>query len=350
MNKGMSIYLEFVRVFATLLVLFSHAGHFAPSTLQNILANLQLGRDGVILFFVLSGYVITWCAIEKEKNWRTFAINRVSRIYSVAIPGLILGAAVSVFLTSQNAHSPDYYTTQKPWIYYPLFLTFYSQSWFGFIFPAGNFPYWSLSFEVWYYIFIGTFIFVNKLKVFLIAIVLLLMGPYIILFLPLWGLGALLFVNKDKFALSRISAVSLFIITIVTLICIKFYNVDTQIDSFNTNVLGSISRYLPAKQFLGDYLLAIIATVNFYAAYQLNLSIGELTKKAVKTFAGFSFSIYMFHTPIFLILEATFLKEKSSYSQYISAIVIALCISYFFSFWTEKKKEKISVCLKRLFL
>ena len=66
MNKGMSIYLELIRVVATLLVLLSHASEFAPKTLQIILSELRLGRDGVILFFVLSGYVITWCAIEKE--------------------------------------------------------------------------------------------------------------------------------------------------------------------------------------------------------------------------------------------------------------------------------------------
>lgn len=341
MNKGMSIYLELIRVIATLLVLLSHASEFAPKTLQVMFSELRLGRDGVILFFVLSGYVITWCAIEKEREWKKFAISRAARIYSVAIPGLLLGIMVSLFISFQQA-TPIDYTIKKAWIYYPLFLTFNSQSWLGFIFPAGNFPYWSLSFEVWYYVFIGTLFFAKKLKIVAIVTVLLLMGPYIIMFLPLWALGALLYLAKDRFVPSRLFAAMLFCITFVLFIAIKINHLDNTVDAYNVALLGSLNNYLPAKQFLGDYLLAIIATLNFFAAYHLNFPFNRITTNIVKTVAGFSFSIYMFHTPLFLLLENTMFIDAHNYFAFCSVILITLLACYTLSLFTEKKKAVVS--------
>ncbi len=349
MNKGMSIYLELIRVIATLLVLLSHASELAPEALQVVLSELRLGRDGVILFFVLSGYVITWCAVEKEKEWRKFAISRAARIYSVAIPGLLLGIMVSFFISFKQAIPVDY-TIQKAWIYYPLFLTFNSQSWLGFIFPAGNFPYWSLSFEVWYYIFFGTLLFAKKLKVVAIIAVLLLMGPYIILFLPLWGLGSVLYFAKDKFVPSRFIAAMLFCVTFVLFIAIKITHLDNIVDTYNVALLGSLNSYLPAKQFLGDYLLAIIATLNFFAAYHLNLPFNKVTTNIIKTVAGFSFSIYMFHTPLLLLLENTVFTGTRNYFAFYAAIMITLLICYVLSFFTEKKKAVVRNLLCKIFI
>lgn len=341
MNKGMSIYLELIRVIATLLVLLSHASELAPEALQVVLSELRLGRDGVILFFVLSGYVITWCAIEKEKEWKKFVISRAARIYSVAIPGLLLGVMVSLFISFQQATPVDY-TIQKAWIYYPLFLTFNSQSWLGFLFPAGNFPYWSLSFEVWYYVFFGTLLFARKLKIVAIITVLLLMGPYIILFLPLWGLGSVLYFAKDKFVPSRFIAAMLFCVTFVLFIAIKITHLDNIVDTYNVALLGSLNSYLPAKQFLGDYLLAISATLNFFAAYHLNVPFNRVTANVIKTVAGFSFSIYMFHTPLFLLLENTIFVNAHDYFAFCSAILITLSVCYALSLFTEKKKKVVS--------
>lgn len=348
MNKGMSIYLELIRVIATLLVLLSHASELAPEALQVVLSELRLGRDGVILFFVLSGYVITWCAIEKEKEWKKFAISRAARIYSVAIPGLLLGIMVSLFISFQQATPVDY-TIQKAWIYYPLFLTFNSQSWLGFIFPAGNFPYWSLSFEVWYYVFFGTLLFARKLKIVAIVTVLLLMGPYIILFLPLWGLGSVLYFAKDKFVPSRFIAAMLFCVTFVLFIAIKITHLDNIVDTYNVALLGSLNSYLPAKQFLGDYLLAIIATVNFYAAFHLNVPFNRVTTNVIKTVAGFSFSIYMFHTPLLLLLENTVFVETHNYFAFYAAMLITLSVCYALSLFTEKKKNVVSNLLYKVF-
>lgn len=207
----------------------------------------------------------------------------------------------------------------------------------GFIFPAGNFLYWSLSFEVWYYVFGGTLLFAKKLKIVAIVTVLLLMGPYIIMFLPLWALGALLYLAKDRFVPSRLFAAMLFCITFVLFIAIKINHLDNTVDVYNVALLSSLNNFLPAKQFLGDYLIVIMATLSFFAAYHLNTPLNGIATNIVKTVAGFSFSIYMFHTPLFLLLENTMFINAHNYFAFCSAILITISICYVLSSFTEKK-------------
>ncbi|WOI38743.1 acyltransferase [Alteromonas sp. CI.11.F.A3] len=344
MNKGLSIYLELIRVIATFLVLVSHAAHFAPQWLQLVFAELKLGRDGVILFFVLSGYVITWCGIEKETTIKAFALSRASRIYSVALPGLFLGIIASLTYTSINAEQA-HYTLSKAWFYYPLFLTFNSQSWFGFLFPAGNFPYWSLSFEVWYYIFIGAILFTKRYKILFVILAVILMGPFIALFLPIWGLGAVLYLTKDKFHVPKPLCIILFVLSFLGFAVTKYLGFDDHLDQFNGLVLGSASAFLPASQFLGDYFLALIAVVNFYCAYHLNFTFNGVISKVIKLFAGFSFSTYMYHTPFFILLSCTPLVGFENGASYVLSISSALLFCYLLSLVTERKKREISAFL-----
>jgi peptidoglycan/LPS O-acetylase OafA/YrhL len=47
-----------------------------------------LGAEAVDVFFVLSGFVIGYATDSRERTPLTYAINRLARIYSVAIPAL----------------------------------------------------------------------------------------------------------------------------------------------------------------------------------------------------------------------------------------------------------------------
>jgi peptidoglycan/LPS O-acetylase OafA/YrhL len=43
-------------------------------------------------FFVISGFVIAYVTETSERTWKSYLAARASRIYSVAIPGLLLAA------------------------------------------------------------------------------------------------------------------------------------------------------------------------------------------------------------------------------------------------------------------
>lgn len=90
MNKNFSLYLDIVRFVAALAVFLDHLSS-KPFT-ENVLFHAfgLYGQLAVIVFFVLSGYVIAFVTATKELDAKSFFVARVSRIYSVVILALIL--------------------------------------------------------------------------------------------------------------------------------------------------------------------------------------------------------------------------------------------------------------------
>jgi peptidoglycan/LPS O-acetylase OafA/YrhL len=101
-------FLDLVRFAAALLVLFGHSrGLYFASIAQvpdaGILTRLfylatGLQHEGVVLFFVVSGFLVggsAWRKMEKgEFNARLYLINRFSRIYLVLIPALVFAILI----------------------------------------------------------------------------------------------------------------------------------------------------------------------------------------------------------------------------------------------------------------
>jgi len=88
MNRSFSLYLDLVRFLAALTVLLFHASGLEFVKVDTVLGHY--GREAVIVFFVLSGFVIAYTADQKDSTLPEYATHRISRIYSVVIPALIL--------------------------------------------------------------------------------------------------------------------------------------------------------------------------------------------------------------------------------------------------------------------
>lgn len=89
--------LDGIRGLAALLVAFSHMGnigHFYEIT--------GTGQHGVMLFFVLSGFLMSWLYGEGEgsTDWRVYAIRRVMRVYPLYFAVILLA-----FLAHQSGLS-----------------------------------------------------------------------------------------------------------------------------------------------------------------------------------------------------------------------------------------------------
>ena len=126
----------------------------------------SFGHDAVIVFFVLSGYFISASVLRdgaKDRwSWKRYSVSRLTRLYLVLIPGLLLtlfwdGLGLKLF-----SDSPVYTGAKQPWIndFYPIancinvktvaanamFLQTVVEP------PLGsNVALWSLSYEFWYY-------------------------------------------------------------------------------------------------------------------------------------------------------------------------------------------------------
>lgn len=95
MKTGVSVYLDLIRGIAAIEVFLAHFGYPKfGDTLQILKPYAHLA---VIAFFVISGYVIAYVSSEKESDIVSYSISRATRIYSVAIPALIITAGIDIF-------------------------------------------------------------------------------------------------------------------------------------------------------------------------------------------------------------------------------------------------------------
>ena len=61
-----------------------------------------LGREAVMVFFVLSGFLVGGAVMRAGPafDWRTYAIARLSRLWVVLVPALLLTAALDTCVAS----------------------------------------------------------------------------------------------------------------------------------------------------------------------------------------------------------------------------------------------------------
>ena len=123
----------------------------------------SFGHPAVIIFFVLSGFWITKVVVERQEAgtwaWGGYLLDRLSRLWVVLLPALVLGAAAD-FVTFRILHFPppgfgaqsipadvDTHLTAAWFAANALFLQ-------GLYAPAfgSNGPLWSLTNEFWYYL------------------------------------------------------------------------------------------------------------------------------------------------------------------------------------------------------
>lgn len=175
-SSAVSIHLDAVRGAAALLVLLSHlrALFFVDYNelahhsilLKVIYFATGFGHTAVMVFFVLSGYLVASSAVRAQAqgrwSWTDYLLARLSRLWVVLFPALCLGAAWDLFGLYLWRDSPVYfgmggYHDMMPVVAQQLSAVI----WFGNLcflqticVPTlgSNTPLWSLTNEFWYYL------------------------------------------------------------------------------------------------------------------------------------------------------------------------------------------------------
>ncbi|MGC9272004.1 acyltransferase family protein, partial [Acidiphilium sp.] len=161
MNKETSIYLDAVRFTAALAVFFDHisGSRFTGGLFWQM---GPYGPEAVDVFFVLSGFVIAYVYDTRENTPMRYAVSRFARIYSVALPALI---ATFILDDIGRKARPGIYEAYWGYQWHGRLsqlihaISFTNQIWFNQVQPGSNFPYWSLGFEVWYYVIFAVAVF-----------------------------------------------------------------------------------------------------------------------------------------------------------------------------------------------
>ena len=105
MTNGLSLYLDALRFAAAFTVFLSHysTGRISGGLLWQF---SDYGRTAVLVFFVLSGFVIAAVTDTRERSLENYALSRIARLYSVIIPAFILTALLDYL---GNAIDPRLY-------------------------------------------------------------------------------------------------------------------------------------------------------------------------------------------------------------------------------------------------
>lgn len=299
-TRPLSIALDALRFLAALGVLAVHAAE-RYGLAEQMPFTLRLSHGCVIVFFVLSGLVISDSATRRRTSLREYALARVARIVPVAVPA-VLGSALAyaVIMANKGSLPPGFMADGARSVLTSL--TFLSESpWLGA--PTwGDQPYWSLCYEVWYYALFGAGLFLSGgRRILALAALALLAGYNALLLFPLWLAGAWL--NRSAWARSvtaRQGATYL-------LACAASLQV---IRLFDLKALLWLRPKVPfslgmSEWIISDYVLAAAVVVALAALRPLaGLACGWLERweAPIRWAAGFSFSLYLFHFPLLLLM------------------------------------------------
>lgn len=309
-------------------------------------------HQAVVVFFLLSGWLVGGSLLNRLREPLSiahYAVDRVTRLWIVLIPAFVLsliiaGTTGAVELGSVSFASSNEYS-----------VTAFIGNLFGVQEMAvprfgGNFPLWSLANETWYYIlfpllvasFCGTS---TTSRVAAAGMCLLiafnLPGP-IILYFSLWLLGA---------AFSRIE------ITATTVQQIGVACVWIGMAGYFRVTAGND---MLDEQSYFQHLIFSMPMLLLLASLQTKTDPKRTTflyaKKVGNVLAGFSFTLYVIHVPLILLLanlwtplRATRLSpyEVSSLATYVIILAGLLAFSYVYHLPFEAQTHRVRNFMKR---
>ncbi len=347
MPVGYSLYLDIVRFMAAVFVVLSHVANAAIFPLWLTPYVPDFGRESVILFFVLSGYVIAFTRAHKHQSVDHYLVARMTRIYSVALPVLILSLALALLgLRLDASLYQGLYQYESLHIYIPLHLLFAGELWTLSEQPFTVPPYWSLGYEVWYYLLFVFISFYQGWRRWLwCAVWLLIVGYKLLLLLPVWLAGVMLYQYRDRLQLSALWAWSGFTLSLLAMIWFELADIDAMlltmgeqwwqqhIEPWTQWRLGS------AKPFLADYAMCGLVMVNFYCAYYLRFTGLKPWAKSIQTAAAYTFTLYLLHFPVMIFMERHVVTEKAQITSALLILVVIGLSTWLVGQLTERRKH-----------
>jgi peptidoglycan/LPS O-acetylase OafA/YrhL len=325
MNRKESTYLDLVRSIAALDVVFGHACDF-----YNLPFTGRWGHQAIMVFFVLSGYVIAYVADTRENNLQMFLVARLARLWSVLVPALILTVICDFLGRHFGVDSRGF--AESPTDHFIIrigaMLVFFSETWVS-IQPLSNGAAWSLCLEFWYYVTFALWTFMRPgwLRIGMAFFASLLSGHKGLLLLPVWLMGVMLQRNPGLRRHSAPLDGALWLISLLLIGWIMIGRVyDPAIEWMKSETAPWLFEQLAqSRVFWLDWLLGLLVAVHLLAARRVSQWLPlELIATPAHWCAGVSFAIYLFHYPL-LHLSAAFLPVNQGWLAIgITLAIIAL--------------------------
>jgi peptidoglycan/LPS O-acetylase OafA/YrhL len=357
-----SVYLDAIRGGAALVVLLGHTrGLFfssltaaqTSSQVSQVPIQIQIGDEAVMIFFVLSGYLVGGGVIKALRqgtwSWKSYLAKRLTRLWIVLLPALLLGAALDftglhVFSapTAIYAGPPqqsEVHDVSKK-LSFPVIAgnAIFLQS--ILVSTAGtNNSLWSLANEFWYYIAFPALLLALRKKqkswlrcAYLLAVlaIALFAGRSINMLFLIWALGALLAIvpSMAPERVARIIAGSLLLLLPLVLVAVR-------------------RTLLP--QYEAEWIVALFfAMALYFVLHRTEKARGGLYPSIASFFARISYTLYLVHLPLAVLLCACLNNPWHRWAKSPRNVVIYLIlnaslvlISYLFYLAFEANTDKL---------
>jgi peptidoglycan/LPS O-acetylase OafA/YrhL len=326
-KKGTSLYLDLVRFGAALAVV---AEHFRERTRHlfdafwGLYPRLSfylepLSHTAVAVFFVLSGYVIAHVMETRERTIIEFAASRFGRLYSVVVPALVLTAATNTLEVIAYPgfldRVPITHSGISPTMYYLGTAIFVNHIWlWPNLEPPNLIAFWSLTFEVAYYIAIALFVFTEgKTRVLGLAILGAVSGPAVVLLAPTWLLGYCVYRIADRVKTNAgVSAFMWFGSIFLLMLC-------PLLNSGPPKYISMLNMPDPSLgHLLNAYATAICFAINIVACNGISLNLKRILQpfsKLIRWLGSLTFALYLFHAPLLSFFLVYSLHDRASPAQ-----------------------------------
>jgi peptidoglycan/LPS O-acetylase OafA/YrhL len=290
MTQALSLYLDMLRFAAAFTVFLSHyaAGRHSGGLFWQV---GPYGRVAVLVFFVLSGFVIAFVSETRERTLEEYCLSRFAQLYSVILPAFIATAALDGLAVVLNPGSN--LGSGQDWLHpvsdYLLSALFLGANWTLSVQPGSNVPFWSLNYEAWYYGLFAAAVFLQgRGRVLALAVAAMVAGPKILVLLPVWLMG----VTAWRW---RTTVPSPWSMPLVFGAAAGL----TALGAGQHIFWQAATPWLPPFYSAFDYFIGALAAVAIAAMANAPLPLpGPAVQRLIRTLAGTAFELYLLHYPL----------------------------------------------------
>jgi len=353
-NSDSSFILDAIRGISAQMVLFGHVlsiyGFYSKGSKIPVIQNL-----GVLIFFILSGLLIINSILNKHAEYRfkEYFIDRFSRIYIAFVPALIFVWVIdSIF---SNLASIELFESQRSLTGFLGNLLMFQNhplnlfSSYG-IQPFGTGrPFWTVAVEWWIYMFVGFVLIYLKRKNLFTFKNILLLG--FLLIVPMfniigrgnglmisWLFGGFLVILTSIDLKNTLKSYSLYFILLVCVIC-------WGLRTYGTNSLNQYDLGISFFVTIGILSLSKLAAANSWSS-----KINKYVKGFFLTIANYSYSLYLIHYTIVVVLFEVLPKHYSVSIRIFIIVFVSNLLAWGFYYLTERHTNTFKRMLKRKFL
>lgn len=300
-----------LRFFAALLVFMSHLDFLGRTPDGGVVTQvfnnyLSEGYMGVTFFFVLSGFILSYAHAERtvnKSNYVDFLFQRIARIYPLHVLILVL---YMIFLIRPSLGGWPLYFTNLAFnasltqAFSPEPLTYFSF----------NAPTWSLSVEMFFYVFFPLFMGLKTRWLALLAVAVVSLKLYLASALPQGSQHFAMYICAPLRLADFLTGILLFrLFTRMTAPSAQYATLFQALSLLSLVALLAVAQQVPQKYRYDLYYLAPMALIVLAFAFQNGALANAISKRPLIFLGQASFAFYMVHqTPI---MVSQFYRAKS---------------------------------------